>query len=233
MEQVQPIKAIDEFLSQKTSIPKHMIHDESLFQTINHNILWLSQIQLNPQNYFLKLNQMSMMLKKHHLEHIHLDFNFKSTYLGTLEEKASFDFFCEPIYKENPKYKIEVENIAKEYLDEQKRNVLQNEEPIQEENIDNEQPFSNRFSSLFHQKEKIKELFIQYFEIVQDLKDAINLTSISIFELEMLSLQEQVYTLYYNELYSKDNPLDKWFAAIHIQNFYKKPQFLVTTHKKQ
>jgi hypothetical protein len=231
MEQVQPIKAIDDFLSQKTSIPKHMIHDESFLQTINNNILWLSQIQLSPQSYFLKLNQISSILKKHNLEHIHINFNFKSTHLGVLEEQASFDFYCESFYKENPQYKKSIEETAKKYLEEQQKILQNNENNLSED--ENFPLVADRFSSIFHQKEKLKDLFIQFFEIVQDFKDAINLTSISIFELEMLSLQEQMYALYYNELYSKDNPLDKWFAAIHIQNFYKKPQFFVKTNKKQ
>lgn len=230
MEKVQPIKVIDDFLSEKTSLPKHMIQEESFLQTINNNILWLSQIQLSPQSYFLKLNHISSILKKHNLEHIHVNLNFKSTHLGVLEEQSSFDFYCESFYKENPQYKKFIEETTKNYLEEQQ--ILQNNK----NNFSEDANFSlstDRFSSIFHQKEKLKDLFIQFFEIVQDFKDAINLTSISIFELEILSLKKQTYELYYNEYYSKDNPLDKWFAAIHIQNFYKKPQFFVETNKMQ
>lgn len=198
-------------VNKQAGISKSSIDEEKLLQAIEQNFPHFKSMQSTPNGYLGKLAFISSILRCHNLQTLTIEQSFDGVIFGNIEDKFKCTILAESYNSDQMVHKKQIlnqfENLKEQLEDADESEMIQ----------DGEQPI--KALSIFQQKYKIKELYNKILvQLNNDSDAALALTSLFVFELEILSCYPGKTTIAFFDLYDVNNPFDKWFASMKIES---------------
>lgn len=215
MHNFEKVTEVSQFINSKTSISKKKPDEEYLIQAIEQNFSHLKLMQISQNSSLEKLAFISSILRYHNLKCLTIEQTFDGVLFGSVEDK----FKCTVVAESYNSDKMIYKNSVLCRFEELKKAAEEDNLTFTEYKLE-----MLKFQSVFSQKSKVKELYNKIVIQLNNDKDAaLALTSFFIFEIDMLSYKKNKQTFSFFDLYELANPLDKWFAAIDIEQTKIKP----------
>jgi hypothetical protein len=221
MQSVEELSEVAQFINSKTGITKNHIDEDKLLQAIQQNFPHFTSMQSSEKGYLRKLSFISSILRYHNLNSLSVEQSVDGVLFGSIEDKFQCTIVAEPYNSDHMVHKTEMKEKLRELAEDFHRNS--------EEQVSN-QITSNldmiKVQSIANQKFKIRELYEKIlFKLNNDSDAALALTSLFIFELDLVNSLSNRNALFFFDLYDLTNPLDKWFASMHIETTSTTPIF--------
>lgn len=221
MQSVEELSEVSQFINNKTGITKKKIDEDKLLDAIQQNFPHFTSMQSSEKGYLRKLAFISSILRHHNLKYLSIEQSFEGVLFGSIEDKFVCTVIAEPYSSDQMKHKTEMKEKLKELVNQAYK--------TKEERVSN-QITSNldmiKVQCISNQKFKIRELYEKIlFKLNNDSDAALALTSLFIFELDLVNSLSNRNAIFCFDLYDLANPLDKWFAAMHIDTISIKPIF--------
>jgi hypothetical protein len=223
---------VPELMNSQTSITPHSIDEDSLLQSIQQNLSHFSSMHSAPNGYLGKLAFVSSILRYHNLKYLCVEQSFDGILFGSVEDSFKCHIIAEPYTSDQMEYKDKVLDRFEQIK--AKRLIEANEEDGGGGIVITNNLNALKVQPVCTQKAKIRELYEKFLKKLDYSEDAaLALTSLFVFELEILSNQPNKGSLNFYDLYDLSNPLDKWFAAIGIESHNFRPLIYKHNHTLQ
>jgi hypothetical protein len=229
MQSVEELSEVSQFINNKTGITKNHIDEDQLLQAIKQNFPHFTSMQSSEKGYLRKLAFISSILRHHNLKYLSVEQTFDGVLFGSIEDKFKCTIVAEPYNSDYMVHKTEM----KEKL----REISEDAEEVSEQQLSNQITVNLdmiKVQSIANQKFRIRELYENIlFKLNNDSDAALALTSLFIFELDLVNSLSNRNLIFWFDLYDLTNPLDKWFSAMQIETASIKPSFYQTSNLLQ
>jgi len=213
MQSVEELLEASQFVNSKTGITKKRIDEDKLLEAIQENLHHFTSMQVSGKGYLGKLAFVSSILRHHNLKHLSVKQTFDGILFGSIEDEFTCTVIAEPYTSDITTYKTKVEEKLNELT---KIAYEDNQEQLSEKITSRLDLIKVQFVA--NQKYRIRELYEKILiKLNNDSDAALALTSLFVFEMDLINSVSNRNALFHFDLYDLKNPLDKWFAAIHIE----------------
>lgn len=201
------------------------INETKIFQIMEKNFEYFSVLTNQRNGYLQKLLLISFCLRNSQKSSLVVSQEFIPSAFKELKET----YLCVLV---NESYNSDIINLKPTILKKYKE-IINDVEVLKKDGENNLNTLENefRFQSIWQQKDCIVSLFKKILiELNNNLRNTINLTSLIVYEISLMSVTDTSKMIFFDDLYAAKNIHDKWFSALDISVKVNKPIELISSN---